>query len=113
LTVDTEFLHDAGGCVASTNVLSGRAPLKWLNREQPIDPVDTGWRFASTIDDDAYLSDSTNLRVVDFNTIVGVEPAVLAVYSMPVGSDLQLVTEVDGRVVFYDNKTGSPLDVIG
>lgn len=43
--------------------------------------VDNGWRFFSDI-----------------------ESAILAIYNMPIGSDLQLVIE-DGKIKFYDNLT--------
>lgn len=45
------------------------------------------------------------MTVCDFNTVVGLEPAILAIYNFPVGSDLQLVVE-DNQRFFVDNLTG-------
>lgn len=102
------FIPAAGGSIASVRVLDGTSPLKWAVRERSVSPVDNGWRFFSMADDDAFLADPANMRVADFNSVAAIEPAVLAIWSAPVGSDLQLVREADGRLVWYDNTTGKP-----
>lgn len=56
------------------------------------------------IDDDDFINNPDNLLVCDFNTVANIEPAILAIYNMPVSSDSQLVTE-DGKIKFYDNLT--------
>ena len=100
-----EFIEKAGGCIVSKNIIDGKGKLKWLLREVSTDrKVDNGWRFFSDIDDDDFINNPDNLLVCDFNTVANIEPAILAIYNMPVGSDLQLVTE-DGKIKFYDNLT--------
>lgn len=100
-----EFIEKAGGCIVSKNILDGKGKLKWLLREVSTDrTVDNGWRFFSDIDDDDFINNPDNLLVCDFNTVANIEPAILAIYNMPVGSDLQLVTE-GGKIKFYDNLT--------
>ena len=44
--------------------------------------------------------------VVDFNTLANIEPAVLSVYDMPVGTDLELCFDNTGRY-FVDTNTGN------
>ncbi|PRI10091.1 DUF2185 domain-containing protein [Leucobacter massiliensis] len=105
----TEFVTDAGGVIVSRRIMSGESPLKWAFRETPTNPADNGWRFFAEGDDDAFINTPGNLEVVDFNTVAAVEPAIIGISLFPVGSDLQLVREADGRLVFYDNETGRPV----
>ncbi|SDB61895.1 hypothetical protein SAMN02910263_03316 [Butyrivibrio sp. INlla16] len=44
-----------------------------------------------------------NNLVVDFDRLVEIEPAVLAIYDLPVGTDLEFDSE---RMVFIDSNTG-------
>jgi len=74
-----------------------------------VNPADNGWRFLAEEDDDTYINTPGNLVVVDFNTVAAIEPAVISIYLLPIGSDLQLVEERTGRLVFYDNRTQQPL----
>ena len=45
------------------------------------------------------------MTVVDFNDICDIEPACIGIYDLPVGSDIQLVVEPDGRRRWFDNLT--------
>lgn len=98
------FIPKAGGCIASKNIMNHIGKLKWCIREEPTNPADNGWRFFSDVDTDEYLSHAENLAVYDFNTVANEEPAILAIYDFPVGSDLQLVEE-NGKKTFWNNET--------
>ncbi|AAU19321.1 conserved hypothetical protein [Bacillus cereus E33L] len=100
-----EFIEKAGACIVSKNIINETGKLKWILREQSIDAVDNGWRFFSEIDDDDYINNPDNLVVCDFNTVANIEPAILGIYELPIGSDLQLVSE-NGKIRFVDNLTG-------
>jgi hypothetical protein len=84
-----EFLKKAGGCIVSKNIVDGKGKLRWLLREKSLNPADNGWCFFSDIDDDEFVNDPQNLVVCDFNTVVEIEPAIIAIYPFPVGSDMQ------------------------
>ena len=45
------------------------------------------------------------MTVVDFNELCNIEPACIGIYDLPIGSDIQLVVEPDGRRRWFDNKT--------
>jgi hypothetical protein len=106
-----EYIKNAGGCVITKSLLYGQGKLKWILREDSVDPkVDTGWRFFSDIDDSDYVNDPDNLIVCDFNTIANIEPAILGIYGMPAGTDLQLVIE-KGKKLFYDNLTEKQVEI--
>lgn len=100
-----EFIKNAGGCVVSNNIISKKGNLKWCIREDSVNPVDNGWRFLSDIDTDEFLNDASNMSVCDFNTIAELEPAILSIYNMPVGTDITLV-EKDRKKYFIDTGTG-------
>lgn len=104
-----EFVADAGGSILSRNALDGRAPIRWAFREGQANPVDNGWRFLSAIDDDAYLADPANMVVVDFNTVVAIEPAVLPLLRLPVGTDVTIERDATGRITLIDSASGRPL----
>ena len=89
------------GCIVSNNILSEKGELKWCFRESPVNNMDSGWRFLSSIDTDEYLADANNSSVCSLDTIVQIEPAILAVINLPVGTDVAL-TIVDGEKVFVD-----------
>lgn len=96
MTASIKFIADAGACLASTNVVTGAGRVKWMVREESQATADNGWRIFSAIDTDEYLADSSNLQVVDFNLVCELEPALIGILDLPVGSDLQIVDEGDG-----------------
>lgn len=101
---------DPGRCLVSKAILNGSGKVKWCFRQRSLfKKVDNGWRFLADTDTDETTADPNNLTACDFMTLAGIEPAVLAIYNMPVGTDLALERE-DGKLVFYDTKTGYPIE---
>ena len=74
--------------------------------------VDNGWRFLSETDTQEYLSNVNNWCIVAFETVIEIEPAVLAIYDMPVGTELTLILE-GKRKFFIDTRTGQPINTTG
>lgn len=99
------YIINAGAAIVSRKIVERTGNIKWLIREAPIAPQDTGWRILSDRDTEEYLADPVNWTVVDFNDICDIEPACIGIYDLPVGSDIQLVVEPDGRRRWFDNKT--------
>ncbi len=73
-----------------------------------MNPADNGWRALGDTDTEEYINIPDNNLVVDFDRLVEIEPAVLAIYDMPVGTDLEFDTETcvirfnsNGVVVSY------------
>ncbi|MFT3901398.1 MAG: DUF2185 domain-containing protein [Gordonia sp. (in: high G+C Gram-positive bacteria)] len=95
-----EFIRNAGACLATTNVLERRGQVRWMVRENSQDPADNGWRIMSHIDTEEYLNSDGCWRIVDFNDVCELEPALIEMWPLPVGSDLQLVRDEAGtRIV--------------
>lgn len=94
--------HNLGGCIVTKSLYEGTSKLKWIFREEPVNPVDNGWRAIGDSDTEEYINTPGNNLVVDFDRLVEIEPAVLAIYEMPVGTDLEFDSQ---RRVFIDSNT--------
>jgi hypothetical protein len=100
-----EFIRGAGGCLVTKNVLDGAGLVRWMVRRPSKAPADNGWQVMSHIDTSEYLNDSSNWQITDFNELCMIEPALIGIWDLPVGSDLQLVRDELGiRIV--DTPTG-------
>ena len=97
-----------GASIVSNNILKNKANIKWILRENSINELDNGWRFLSEIDTEEYLSHAENMSICDWSTIVEIEPAVLSIFNMPIGTELTMIYE-DERVYFLDTITGQKL----
>ena len=82
-----------GGSIVSNNILEHKGNLKWCIKESPVNELDNGWRFLSDIDTDDFLSDSSNMLICDWGTVVELEPAVINIFNMPQGTDITLINE--------------------
>ena len=97
-----------GGSIVSRNILEGKGRLKWCFREEFANEVDNGWRFLSEIDTDEFLNTPGNLVVCDWGTIFEIEPAIMPIFDMPVGTELTLVYKFRKKY-FVDSHTGRPV----
>jgi len=93
-----------GGCIISNNILENKGSIKWCFREEPVNELDNGWRFLSDVDTDEFLSDSRNLSICDYQKVIDLEPAVFAIYELPIGTDLTIIKE--GGNTFFVTETG-------
>lgn len=100
-----EFIPAAGACLATKNVLDGSGRVRWMVRRPSQNPVDNGWQIMSHIDTSEYLNDTSNWQIVDYNELCAIEPALIGIWDMPVGADLQLVRDELGIRVM-DTATG-------
>ena len=102
-----EFIPNAGACLATLNVINRTGVVRWMVRVPSQMPADNGWQIMSHLDTTEYLNDPANWRIVDFNDLCAIEPALIGIWDMPVGSDLQIVR--DDRIRIFDTPTaGNP-----
>jgi len=105
-----EFIPGAGACLATRNVIEKKGLVRWMVREPSKAPADNGWQIMSHIDTSEYLNDPSNWQIVDFNDLCTIEPALIGIWDLPVGSDLQIVRDERGiRIV--DTPTGREIPV--
>ena len=63
----------------------------------------------SDIDTEEYLSDANNWCILAFESIIEIEPAVLAIYNMPIGTEITLIQK-GKKKFFIDTETGNPIE---
>lgn len=100
------FIENAGGVIITKSIYQGTSKLKWFFKEKSVNSSDNGWRAIGDNDTQEYLDNPENSMVVDFNTLANIEPAVLLVYDMPVGTDLEFCRDHTGKY-FIDANTGN------
>ena len=103
-----KYVENAGSCIVTKSILNGETKFRWLFREEPLNNIDTGWMAFGDSDNDEYVNDPKNLSVVDLNTLINIEPTILNVYEMPVGTDLIFIEE-DGDKYFINAKTNEQI----
>lgn len=57
-----------------------------MSRETPDNETDSGWRFLSGYEDDAYTSNADNHGIYDVNTIANYDPSVVPLLDSQGGS---------------------------
>lgn len=97
-----------GASIVSNNILKNKANIKWILRENSVNELDNGWRFLSEIDTEEYLSHAENMLICDWSTILEIEPAVLSIFNMPIGTELILIYEGEKKY-FIDSSSGQKL----
>lgn len=105
-----EFIPNSGVCLATENVMDRRGVVRWMWRRESQRPADNGWRIMSNLDTTEYLDDPNNWRIVAFNDVCNIEPALIGIYDFAVGSDLQIVRDERG-ISIYDTPTGRQIPV--
>lgn len=103
-----QYIQHAGGCIVTKSILQGDTVLKWLFREESVHEADNGWRAIGADDTQEYVDNSANHTICDFNTLANIEPAVLNVYEMPVGTELELREDASGKY-FLETNTGQEI----
>jgi hypothetical protein len=75
-----------GACIATDQITVGGAPVRFMYRQRAIHDVDSGWRFLSGRESDAYLEDAANLAFYDCNTIANYDRSIVPHLEAPIGS---------------------------
>ena len=57
-----------------------------MYREAPDSDVDSGWRFLSGDESQAYADEASNFAMYDVNTIANYDPEIIPFLNAPVGS---------------------------
>lgn len=101
-----QYIKGAGGTIVSKSILEGKSKLKWLFRQE--DGHGNGWIAFGDTDTQEYVDNPENMTVVDFNVLANIEPAVVNVFYMPHGSDLEFRKDETGAY-FVDTGTGEEI----
>jgi hypothetical protein len=75
-----------GACFASDLITVEGQKVGYLYREEPDHETDSGWRFLSGAESQAYMEDTTNFAIYDVNTIANYDPDIVPLLDAPVGA---------------------------
>ena len=81
-----ELAPGLGACIATDSITVEGYPVRFMYREAPADPHDSGWHFMSGLESDDYMDDADNHAIYDVNTIANYDPTIVPLLSAPVGS---------------------------
>lgn len=101
-----EYIRGAGGTIVTKSILNGTSKLKWMFRQDG--GLGNGWVAFGDTDSQEYVNDANNMSVVDFNTLANIEPTVVNIFYMPMGSDLEFCSDKTGKY-FVDTRTGKEI----
>jgi hypothetical protein len=82
---------DLGECLATNHIVEDKLQVGFMYREVPEDEFDSGWRFLSGNEDDDYMNDADNYRMVTVEFLLSLDPAVRNFLNRPVGTELERV----------------------
>ncbi len=69
--------------------------VDYMYREDPEHAADSGWRFFSGSEDQAYVDDPDNLAFYAMNTVANYDPAIIPYLDLPIGIELERVPGTD------------------
>jgi len=75
-----------GTCIATDKITVQGLPVRFMYREQAIGSADSGWRFLSGLESDAYMENANNQGAHDVNVIANIDPSVIPFLNAPVGA---------------------------
>jgi len=84
-----QLIEPTGSCYASDKITVDGLVVGFMYREEPRSDIDSGWRFLSGTEDQAYVDDPNNLMLYHVNTIANYDPAIIPYLHMETGTELE------------------------
>jgi hypothetical protein len=95
-----------GGCIATDRITVEGYPVRFMYREEPDNELDSGWRFFSGFEDDAYMADPAFHQIYDVNTIANYDPSITPFLAAPSGSAFERPDHLEQFVLVTDWNPG-------
>ena len=73
-------------CVATKEISVSGRPVGFMYREEPVFDNDSGWRFFSGSEDDAYANDSANYETLPLSQILTAHPEIAPLMQQNAGA---------------------------
>lgn len=102
--------NDFGGFIVSTNITLG-IPIKYSYREQSSIQQLNGWNLLSEIDDDDYIQDANNFKILNMESVMKLASVMYELFNAPYGTDLLWVYEEGVLTGFYDLKSQKEMTI--
>jgi len=90
-----QLITPMGGCLATDKITVDGLAVDYMYREEAHNELDSGWRFFSGTEDQAYVDNPDNTSVYDVNTIANYDRAIIPYLQLPLGAELERVRGTD------------------
>lgn len=84
-------MENFGFVIATKMLVNGKKKVRYMYREEPDNPQDSGWRFFCGEEDDEYLLNPDNFGIYDINTILGIDESIGYHLKGGIGTELEKV----------------------
>ncbi|HET6559968.1 MAG TPA: DUF2185 domain-containing protein [Prolixibacteraceae bacterium] len=89
------IIKATGNCMATRKITQEGEPIDFMYRDEPEFEGDSGWRFLSGTESQAYADDPANWDISDLTTLSGKDKAIVPYMDHPVGTALGRVKVPD------------------
>src|SRR5262245_23614141 len=96
--------EDRGYCIASDMITVKGRKVGFMYREEADNDSDSGWRFMSGRESQAYMDEATNFALYTLNMIANYDPDIVPLLDAPAGS----AYERQGRSGHFAQIRGEP-----
>lgn len=79
-------MNNFGYVFATKMLVEGRRKVRFMYREEPEDPNDSGWRFFCGDEDQEYADNPDNIGIYDIATILELDNSVKLFLDSPFGT---------------------------
>ena len=86
---EEKTMEKFGFVLATKMLVEGRRKVRYMYRERPTNPQDSGWRFFCGGEDDDYVNNPDNIAICDINTILEIDESVLPYLNYQTGVALE------------------------
>jgi len=90
------------GCIATDKITVEGELVDYMYREKSGFEHDSGWRFFSGTEDQAYVDDAQNSMIYKVNTIANYDPAIIPYLDYPHGTHLERVRGTNSFQIIPD-----------
>ena len=84
-----DLVKNRGACRASDKITVDGFTISYMYREEPEFENDSGWRFFSGKETQAYVDNPANTGVYDVNTIANYDRAIIPYLELPIGTEVE------------------------
>ena len=84
-----------GAGLATDKIMIHGELVDYMYKDEPLNDIDSGWKFLSGTEDQEYLDDPNNSGIYDLNTIANYDPAIIPYLVLPEGIRLERIKGTD------------------
>ncbi|MCK9324305.1 MAG: DUF2185 domain-containing protein [Bacteroidales bacterium] len=86
-----DLVSSSGYSMVSNKITVDGLPVGYMYREECMDPEDSGWRFLSGTEDEAYLDNPDNSKALSVNVVANYDPTIIPYLKSKIGTELERI----------------------